>query len=729
MKYVCINILKIILLTIFVLNGISGLVLYAEKKFSPLSSNSSRSDSIKQTIDFSSGINSITKAKVNDIQDSAILKSDFNFKPGPVTELKWDNGPVSFGLLMDMGLTSLSGSSSQDLLVSRIWSGLFLYPMKHFDQKDLLESPLQVCKTGVLMFQAVDWDRDGQIDIIGADRDGFLYLIPATGKYPDIHYERSDENMLRNANDHLVFNIPFENPGLLRQNDLGGYTDVQYANYLFTRLYPRNKGNWKDLIIGDAAGNLWWLPDVTDGSGKPAYTGMKYRKEASKNKYGAEFQKKFGLDYVKPEQKICDEQGKPFLLGIGKEAGKVFTGSMARPFLYPEELGKQMGLIVMAGSNRQQLFYLSRINSLNKRKPVFKLLGEIKINGLDDNLLSCHSKLCLFRKGNRNDLLVSCGNYVATLENSGWNNGLPEFTFRGWISGPAARASGYVFTEMLTDDLGNRYILDFTNYFWKPVRVVQKPEGILLHYGADSLRILDQNGEFTVPGETDPQSSPEWGYHRMTRWDYDGSGHQHLVAATDKGNLYLLIDNPSLKKGNPFLFHSIGPLRDTSGGIIKIHNRAIAGSIDLNGDGREDLVVGGISYQLGIKSDPHPGGGLYYLLNLGADAAGIPQLTPAQPLEIGSDFRPRINSHISVQILDLNHDGEKEMILSLQDRGWNGRIYRKIPGKIGFYYTGFRLPMESIVEQILDIDGDSLYEIVRPGDESGVGSFRKLEKK
>ncbi len=662
-------------------------------------------------------------------RDSASVDSVFCFKSGSVTDLKWDNGPVSFGLLMDLGLVSMSGPSSQDLLISRIWNGLFLYPMKQFDEKLLRESPFQVCKTGVLMFQPVDWNKDGKPDLIGSDRDGFLYLMSAGGKYPDIHYERSDENILRDATTHLVFNIPFENQELSHQDDLGGYTDVQYANYLFPRIFTGTKGNWKDLIIGDAAGNLWWLPDVSDGISRPVYTGIKYSKEVSEQKFGLEYQKKFGLNYVKPAEKICDEHSKPFLLGIGKEAGKAFTGAMARPFLYPDESGKQMGLIVMAGSNRQQIFYLKRINSVSERKPVFKNMGEINIYGLDNHLLNCHSKLCLLKNGNKNNLLVSCGNYLATLESRGWKNGIPEFMFHGWISGPDARASGYVFNEVLIDNLGNRYLLDFTNHFWEPVRVIQKPDGIILHYAADSLQIRDQHGVFTVPGETDPQFSPEWGYHRMSHWDYDGSGRQHLVVATDKGNLYLLIDNPSLKKAGPFVFCSVGPLCDTSGETIRIHNRAIAGSIDLNGDGREDLVVGGISYQLGIKSDPHPGGGLYYLLNLGEYAAGIPKLTPSQPLDLGSDFRPRINSHISVQILDLNHDGEKELIMSLQDPGWNGRIYRKIPGKIGFCYTGFRIPMESIVEQILDIDGDGRWEVVRPGDESGVGQYRKLCRK
>ena len=95
----------------------------------------------------------------------------------------------------------------------------------------------------------------------------------------------------------------------------------------------------------------------------------------------------------------------------------------------------------------------------------------------------------------------------------------------------------------------------------------------------------------------------------------------------------------------------------------------------------DDLIVGGISYQLGIKSDPHPGGGIFYMLNLGTDSLGIPILTSPLPLDVGPDFKPRINSHISLQMFDLDHDGVREMVLSLQDEGWHGRIYSKIHGK------------------------------------------------
>jgi hypothetical protein len=81
-----------------------------------------------------------------------------------------------------------------------------------------------------------------------------------------------------------------------------------------------------------------------------------------------------------------------------------------------------------------------------------------------------------------------------------------------------------------------------------------------------------------------------------------------------------------------------------------------------------------------------------------------------------------------LQVLDIDHDNEKEVIVSLQESGWNGRIYRKIKEKIAFRYTGLVAPVIPINEQILDLDGDGRYELVRPGGETGVGDFRELEK-
>lgn len=657
---------------------------------------------------------------------SSISESKLQFKSGPATELKWDYGPVSLGMVMGMGLVPLSEKGSQDLLISRIWQGLYVYPSGSFSEKDLLKQPYMVGKAGILLFQPVDWDNDGIVDLIAADRNGFIYLLPGKGVFPNINYEISDAAIMRDASKNLPFNIPYENPNLAHPDDLGGYIDVQYHNYISPILYTSSASKFRDLILGDMGGNLWWLPEHSDGNGRPSYFGIKYSKEKSSQASGIKFQKGLGLDYIKPNEKICDEYGRPFLLGTGKQAKTIFRGANTRPILYPDESGIP-GLLILSGSNHQQIFYLKRINSLYERKPVFKNMGEVDISNLDNTKLNFHSKLCLFENHGRKDLLLASGNYLAAIENSGWKDGIPHFTFHNWLSGPNATGSFYAFNDILTDNKGRRFVIHFAGNYWNLIRIEESNSGIRLHY-TDSLKIMDQNGIFKVEGETDPQFSPEWGYHRISRWDFDGSGRNHLIVATDKGLLYLLKDDPASAKPGEFIFRSSGPIKDTSGNVVRIHNRAVAASIDLNNDGRQDLIVGGISYQLGIKSDPNPGGGIYYILNLGNDSTGLPLLSPPVPLDLGPDFKPRINSHISLQVLDIDSDGEKDVIISLQEPGWDGRIYHKSKDKIGLYDTGSRVPVKALNEQVLDIDGDYCYEVVRPGGESGVGYYRKLEK-
>ena len=658
-------------------------------------------------------------------RDTSSHQSNLVFELGAAAELKWDYGPVSLGMVMDLRLVPVSGKAAQDLLISRIWQGLLIYPSDRFSGKELLTQPYFVGKAGILLFQPLDWNNDGTIDLIGADRNGFIYLVPGKGNFPNITYEILEAAILRDTLNNLPFNIPYENPNMTRPDNLGGYIDLQYYNYVYPVIYTSGVSKFRDLILGDWGGNLWWMPDQSNGKGKPSYSGIKYIKE--KSAQSIKYQENLGLDYMKPGEKIDDENGRPFLLGTGKETKRIFKGANTRPLVYPDESGIP-GLLVMAGSNRQQIFYLKRINSILERKPVFRNIGEVHISNLDTSKLNFHSKLCLFENHNRKDLLLASSNYLAELENTGWKDGIPQFTFHNWFSGPDATGSFYAFNEILTDDAGKRFIVHYIGNHWDLVPVEKSKDGIRLHY-KDSLHIMDQDGIFSVEGETDPQLSPQWGYHRISRYDFDGSGRNHLITATDKGLLHLLRDDPALAKPGKFIFRSFGPLKDASGNIIRIHNRAVAGSIDLNEDGRNDLIVGGISYQLGIKSDPNPGGGVYYMLNLGIDSYGLPLLSPPLPLDLGSDFKPRINSHIGLQVLDIDGDGQKEVIIGLQDLGWDGRIYRKVKGKNGLYYTGSRVPVKPINEQVLDLDGDSQFELVRPGGETGVGYYRKLGKK
>jgi hypothetical protein len=63
----------------------------------------------------------------NDPISNYWMQPDFLFKLGPETDLKWNYSTVSLAMDMDLSLASLSEKSSQDLFISRIWQGLYIY--------------------------------------------------------------------------------------------------------------------------------------------------------------------------------------------------------------------------------------------------------------------------------------------------------------------------------------------------------------------------------------------------------------------------------------------------------------------------------------------------------------------------------------------------------------------------------------------------------------------------
>jgi hypothetical protein len=271
---------------------------------------------------------------------------------------------------------------------------------------------------------------------------------------------------------------------------------------------------------------------------------------------------------------------------------------------------------------------------------------------------------------------------------------------------------------------GKRYIADS---MWTRIEmreIVVDGEGISL--SPDKAALEDQNGIFRMQGETDPQASPDSGFHQIAKWDFDGSGRQHLIAGSDKGLLYLLIDEGNAVSGGTFKFCSAGPLKDCDGNVIKIHNRTCPAAVDMDGDGLEDLIVGGATYQLGFKTDPNPGAGLYYLLNKGVGPDGLPILETVGTLPIaGHDLRVVTNRMIEVHAVDLDNDGRKEIIVSSGAEGHVGRVFRPTT-PIGLHYTGKIVPGMSLLKRLLDLDGDGRPELVYAGGEPGIAYYRKM---
>lgn len=663
-----------------------------------------------------------------------MMKSEQIFKLGEKMPLRWEHGPVSFGLVLAGSVVSWSGETSKDLLISRCWDGIYLYPSSRLADEELNAEPIKVCDSIFCptMGYPCDWNKDGVDDLLVADRWGFLYLMERRGDFPNISFEFVE--VLRDKGTGLPINIPFENPNLGLTHDLGGYDDPYFSNYLYPAVYPSGENKGIDLVIGDWAGNLWWLRDLSDGKGKPEYTGVRYKKPEAdiRTEYGKRCLQKYGNEYVRPER-ICDENGKSFLLGEGIECGTTYEGGNTKPVLCRNNVTGSNDLLVLAGvglgGSTSRLHYLRRVNSPADRKPVFKNLGDVHVEGINTSAFGCHSKLIVNETDGWNDLMISGGpsflsGCIAVLRNKRLDQVVPEFEFDRWISGKDAVAGCYNITEILKDSSGKRYALDNANQ-WH-LREIKTADG-KVRLSSESLMLRDQNGVFKVEGETDPQLGKDWGFHRAAKWDFDRGGKQHLIVGTDKGLLYLLIDDGDSREAGEFKFRSVGPLRDRSGKIIKVHNRVCAVGVDLNANGFEDLIVGGVTYQLGTETDPDPGGGIYYLIHRGLDEDGLPMLESPKPLEIdGAELGLPINTHVQIQAVDLDKDGERKVVVAVQEDGFKGRVFKPLKDRVGLEYTGKALPCLSIEERILDIDDDGELEYVFSGGEQGVGHYQKI---
>ena len=678
---------------------------------------------------------------------------------GSKNELKSDYGPVSFGTVISGAIIQQSGKSSKDLLVGRCWEGVYLYPSINLKDEESNISVIKVTKdlSWLPAILPADWNRDGKEDLIISNYTGFLYFFKSKGELPELFFEMGE--MLKDSEKNLLFNIPYENPEHPVLNNLDGYFDTAFFSYPFPVLYPfeghickehpcdihlckghlyeekLGEGKYLDLIIGDWGGNLWWLSDLSNGSGKPVYSGERYYKDSKEivTDFGRKVVKEYGMEYVKPHEKLCDENGIPFLLGDGYDSGVEYCGGNTRPVLYKNHVTGSNDLLVLAGMNDPKLIYLQRVNDTAERKPVFKNLGEVKISGFEFKPFAhIHAKIIVFNNDKGlNDLLISDGSKIAVITNSGSGNIKPDFIFSHYISAKNAPVGGNNFTEILTDYKSmKRYILDNTSgNTWELREVTNNMNTSEISYCRHLLH--DQNGIFRVEGETDPQGGKKYyGFNRAVKWNYDGSSKQHLIVGTDKGNFYLLVDAGDFSEDSGFKFKSIGPLKDCEGKIIRIHSRSCACGIDLNGDGIEDLILGGVSYQLGIKTDPNPGGAFYYTINKGVDENGIPILGRVMPLKIeGCNFNFKVNSHIHIQVIDIDNDGEKEVILSNQydqNMYFKGCVFKVMKDKIGLYYTGTYLECFTTEHNLLDIDGDGKPELVFAGGENGVGYYCRM---
>ncbi|NUQ63863.1 MAG: hypothetical protein HUU20_15405 [Pirellulales bacterium] len=627
---------------------------------------------------------------------------------GPLTELRTDEGRLSFGTIVSADVVSWSAADAQDLLIARLWDGVYLYPSP--DLKTIGE-PIRLCDQlghAVLMIEPVDWDGDGRQEAVGTDRRGNIFCLRRVGEFPNMRLEAAQDPMI--TAEGLPVNIPFVNPKY-RLSETPEALWPEDFNYTYPTIYRPAGKRTADLIVGDWGGELWFLPQVGLDGGLPVFAGQAYAKRD-------------GRQFARPKHLLVDERGQTLLLGTGMEYGIRYPGGAARPVMYRNSSTQSDDLIVLCGMTGNEWCYLQRAGSGPGGEPLFKDLGEIVIEGLPDegyDAYNYHAVPALVGSGAWPDLLLTRGCDVAVCRNERLPGAKPKFRFHHWIAGRNVSTRGYNFTEILTDPRGRRYLLE-NDSVWHFRELLTA--GGTVRLSSTRHPLYDQNGIFRVDGDTDAQHGTLWGFHRAALWDYDGSGRQHLIVGTDKGWLYLLRLESPLGENGRFEFRSFGPLKDSAGAVIRVHHRAVAAPMDLDSDGRLDLVLAGATYGRG---DPRPGSGVYFVRNLGESADHAPVLSPLERLETIGHAHPDFQyGHAQLQALDLLGDGEQQLIVGTQAGDqFRGYVYRPAKDRIALEHTGMVLPPISIEERLLDLDGDGHWEYVRSGGESLIAKYAR----
>ncbi len=635
------------------------------------------------------------------------------FEFGPLTELRTNEGRMSFGTIVSVDVVSWSAPNAQDLLIARLWDGVYLYPSRDLQT---IGEPIRLCdQLGhvVLMVEPVDWDGDGRQEAIGTDRQGNVSCLKRVGEYPDIRLEVVQKPL--HSAEGLAFNIPFVNPKY-RLSPKPEAVWPEGFNYTYPTIYRTGDKQSEGLIFGDWGGELWYMPQVGVKEGLPQYAGQRY-------------QKRNGQEFARPKHLLADERGETLLLGQAQEFEHRYPGGASRPVMYRHGQTHSNDLLVLCGMVGNEFRYLQRAKSGLDGGLVFRDLGAVTIEGLPDDgydAYNYHGVLAVIGDGEDPDLLLSRGCDLAVCRNMKVAGPKPQFRFDRWVSGRNVPTRGYNFTEVIKTADGRRYLLENDSQ-WSFRELLTTHDGTP-QLSSERYPLFDQNGIFRVDGDTDAQHLTQWGFHRAALWDYDGSGRLHLVAGTDKGWLYLLRQERPLGENGRFEFRSFGPLRDSNGEVIRVHHRVVAAPADLDHDGRLDLVLAGATYGRG---DPKPGSGIYYVLNRGEAADHSPILSPVTRLETVGHVHPDFTYlHAQLQSLDLLGNGDPLVLVGTQ-QGDNFRtyVYRPSKNRVALEHTGTVLPPISIEERLLDLNGDGQWEYIRSGGESLIPTYGRLRTK
>ena len=106
---------------------------------------------------------------------------------------------------------------------------------------------------------------------------------------------------------------------------------------------------------------------------------------------------------------------------------------------------------------------------------------------------------------------------------------------------------------------------------------------------------------------------------------------------------------------------------------------------------------------------------------------GLPCSNHRSLLFEGLTFEVYQQSHVKIQAIDCDGDGEVEIIISTEKDQWRGRVFTVMKDRLGLSYTGAMLEHFHLDDWIMDIDDDGELECVYSADEQGVGYYYRMK--
>lgn len=189
------------------------------------------------------------------------------FEFSSLTELRTDEGRFSFGTIVSMDVVAWSSPAAQDLLIARLWDGVYLYPSADLQK---FGEPIRLCDQlghAVLIAEPADWNGDGRQEAIGADRRGNIFCLNRVGEYP-LEYRvvidsKSPASIVSHRRDFCgsIATIP---PRLRRIPV--GYWPIRLLTFVDL-----------DRVLKDAQENLWVRPVRIDAWNRWVFNGRRNR--------------------------------------------------------------------------------------------------------------------------------------------------------------------------------------------------------------------------------------------------------------------------------------------------------------------------------------------------------------------------------------------------------------------------------------------------------------------